>query len=258
MSDYSPAERDQIMDDFLDSARPLRARVERLEQTIHNRAAGNTFAKAADFTAAGEATLAKAVNAFSDPSALLAYADRHIDDVTTIGVVSGHLAAGDMMRAKQTVLEYAERAAVVAKADDVSTALGQVTGGLEGDFASCDSKAAVSEITARFSAMERTIAALETRLAQLERRPQAAAPVVPEQTVAKAAGAPRRPKTPEETAESLLAQIDAYIDSPSVVGQLSSMVAAGKFADVRRIIAGAKQAHDTQRLIAERKGFNQN
>lgn len=260
---------DDQHDDWIDSTliylrdtlKKLTARVDALETGARSSAkpTGQPAVRPAvpppSATAAGEAVLAKAVGGFADGDALLAYADRQVSDPTTVGIISGHIAAGDLQSAKEAVLEHVQRGHV-AKAAEV---MQQATNALDDDLAGYDARAAVSEITARFGVMERTISALEGRLTQLERRPQnVPVPVVPQQqTVAKAAGS-KRPKTQEETAESLLAQIDAYIDSPSIVGQLSSMVAAGKFAEVRRVLSGAKQAHDTQRLIHERKGFNQN
>lgn len=72
--------------------------------------------------------------------------------------------------------------------------------------------------------------------------------------MAKAAG-PKQPRTKQETEVRLIAQIDAYIDSPSVVGKLSSMVSGGQYAEVRKVLSGAKRAHDAARLVAERKRF---
>lgn len=62
-----------------------------------------------DLTSAGEDVLAKAVGAFSDPEALLAFADRTISDPTTIGVVSGYLEAGQV-REVQAAVAAAKRA----------------------------------------------------------------------------------------------------------------------------------------------------
>ena len=253
-----------------------KSRLERLETFVERLKLGSYFAKASDeglkvvgrpltptdrdLTRAaigrGEDTLAKAVSSFNDPDALLAYADRTIDDPTTMGIVSGHLAAGDMLEAKKTVLEATERTQV-AKAAEV---MGQAVGaGLEDDMATYDSRAGMSELTARFGALERMLSSLEARLSQLEGRPQAAAPVDVDdgEIMAKAPGGPKRKKTKEETEASLLAGIDAYIDSPTITGQLSSMVSAGQYAEVRRVLNGAKRAHDAARLSNERKGWSQ-
>ena len=251
-----------------------KSRLERLETFVERLKLGSYFAKAADegrkmvgqplsstdrdLTRAaigqGEATLAKAVSSFNDADSLLAYAARTIDDPTTMGVVSGHLAAGDMLEAKRTVLEATERTQV-AKAAEV---MGQAVGaGLEDDMATYDSRAGMSELTARFGALERMLSSLEARLAAIERRPQAAAPVDvddDEQLVAKAA-VPKRKRTKEETADFLMSQIDAYVDSPNVVGTLSSMVAAGQFKEVKAAVARAKQAHESARLVNERKSW---
>ena len=209
-----------------------------------------------DLMTAGEDVLAKAVNAFSDPETLLAFADRNIADPTTIGVVSGHLEAGDLPSARATVLQHVQRDQV-AKAAEV---MQQTTNALDDDMAGYDVRAAVSEITARIGTFERTLSALEARLTQMERRPQnVPAPVVPpaQNTIAKATGTVRRPQPNEETAEELLSQINAYVDSPSVVGTLSSLVAAGQYQQVRAAIASAKRAHEERKAINERKGFTQ-
>lgn len=154
------------------------------------------------------------------------------------------------------MLEHVQRATVAKAAEVMDQA---VRAGTDDDLASYDARAAVSEITAKLGSLERLMASLDARLSQLERRPQAApAPAaMPAQTVAKAPGAPRRPKTQEEIAEQLLSDVDAYIDSPSTVGTLSSMVHAGKFAEVQRILAGARRSHEAARLVNERKGFSQ-
>lgn len=228
----------------------LRDRIKELEQTVE-RLTSRPPAGQPNVTAQGEAVLAKAVSGFHDAGSLLAYADRVVDDVTTMGVISGHLAAGDMLEAKKAVLEAVERT-TVAKAPDV---MAQVVGaGTDADLASYDARAATSELMAKFGKIERLMSSLEVRLSQLERRPHAAAPVDDEGFVAKAA-APKRPRTKEETEARLMAQIDAYCDSPSVVGQLSSMVTAGQYAEVRKVLSGAKRAHDAAKISAERKKF---
>ena len=254
-----------------------KSRLERLETFVERLKLGSYFAKAADegrkmvgqplsstdrdLTRAaigqGEATLAKAVSSFNDADSLLAYAARTIDDPTTMGVVSGHLAAGDMLEAKRTVLEAAERGTVAKAAGDMAQVVGA---GLEDDMATYDSRAGMSELTARFGALERMLSSLEARLSQLEGRPQAAAPVDvdDEQLVAKASGgAPKRKRTPQETADFLTSQVDSYFDNPTTVGQLTSMIAAGQFKAVRSAVARAKQAHESARLVNERKTWSQ-
>ena len=204
-----------------------------------------------------KSVLAKAVGQRSDdPDALLAYADRTVTDATEMGIIAGHISAGDLKAAKTALLEIGERTQV-AKAAEV---MGQAVGaGLEDDMATYDSRAGMSELTARFGALERMLSSLEARLAAIERRPQAAAPVDvddDEQLVVKAA-VPKRKRTPEEEADYLMGQIDAYVDSPNVVGTLSSMVAAGEFKQVRAAVARAKQAHESARLVNERKTWSQ-
>lgn len=206
-----------------------------------------------DLTSVGEDVLAKAVGNFSDPEALLAFADRTISDATTIGIVSGYLEAGDLPSARTTVLEHVQRGQV-AKAAEVMQGAANA---LDDDLAGYDVRPAVSEITARIGTFERTLSALEARLTRMERRPQnVPAPVGPPttapNTVVKATGTVRRPQTNEETAEELLSQINAYVDSPSVVGTLSSMVAAGQYQQVQAAIASAKRAHEERKAINER------
>ena len=245
-----------------------KSRLERLETFVERLKLGSYFAKAADegrkmvgqplsstdrdLTRAaigkGEDTLAKAVSSFHDPDALLAYADTVISDATTMGVVSSYVSAGDMLNAKKTVLEATERTQV-AKAAEV---MGQAVGaGLEDDMATYDSRAGMSELTARFGALERMLSSLEARLSQLERRPQAA-PVDDEQVVAKATGK-RRKRTPVEEAEYLMAQVDNYVPDATTTGHLSSMIQAGQFREVRAALVGAKRAHEAARLAHERK-----
>ena len=248
-----------------------KSRLERLETFVERLKLGSYFAKAADegkklvgqplsstdrdLTRAaigrGEGTIAKAVSGFNDAGSLLAYADTVIDDPTVMGIVSGHLSAGDMLEAKRTVLEAAERG-TVAKAAEV---MAEVAGaGSDADLAAYDSRAATSEMIARFGKIEQLLSSLEARLSALERRSQAAQVDDNTQLVAKAA-APKGKRTPEEEADHLMGQIDAYVDSPNVVGTLSSMVAAGEFKQVRAAVARAKQAHESARLVNERKSW---
>ena len=247
-----------------------KSRLERLETFVERLKLGSYFAKAADegrkmvgqplsstdrdLTRAaigrGEDTLAKAVSSFHDPDALLAYADSVVTDPTTMGVVASYVSAGDMLNAKKTVLEAAERGTVAKAAGDMAQVVGA---GTDDDLAGYDSRAATSEMLARFSSMERLLSSLEARLSAIERRPQAAQVDDDEQLVAKAPGAPKRKRTPQETADYLTSQVDAYFDNPSTVGQLTSMIAAGEFKPVRAAVARAKQAHESARLAHERK-----
>ena len=259
-------------------------RLEKLENFVERLTLGSYLAKAADtggkvvgqplsagdrnlaraatgtpnLTDVGEDILAKAVNAFSDPETLLAYADRNISDATTIGVVSGHLEAGDLPSARATVLEAVQRGQV-AKAAEI---MQKTTNALDDDMAGYDTRAAVSEITARIGTFERTLSALEARLTQMERRPQptlspTSAPAPgPARTVAKASGTVKRPQTAIEIADGLMSEIEAYVDNPTTVGALSSMVHAGKFDEVQRLLVGAKRSHEAQKLARERKTWS--
>ncbi len=265
---------DDQHDDWIDSTliymrdtlKKLTARVDAIETGVRPPAkpTGQPTSRPAALppsaTAAGEAVLAKAVGAFDDGDALLAYADRNVSDVTTIGIISGHIAAGDMQSAKRAVLEHVQRGQTVAKADDMAA----VVNTLDGDLASFDSKTAVSELTARFGSMERLLASLDARMAQLEHRPQAApATVLPsgQNTVAKAATATRRPNITDappssQTKAELLSEVSAYIDSPAHVGKLASMIESGQIREVQAAVTSAKRAHEAQRLVQERKSWS--
>lgn len=265
----------------MSTTQALATRLERVEAFLERLKLGSYIAKAADtggkvlghplsagdrdlayaatgtpgLTSAGEDVLAKAVGAFNDPETLLAFADRNINDATTIGVVSGHLEAGDLPSARATVLEHVQRGQV-AKAAEVMQGAANA---LDDDLAGYDVRAAVSEITARIGTFERTLSALEARLTQLERRPQnVPAPVAP-QTVAKAAG-PRRPKITDappsaQVTTELLSEINAFVDSPTLVGQLSSMLEAGQIRDVQTAVTAAKRAHEERKAINERAAW---
>lgn len=125
------------------------------------------------------------------------------------------------------------------------------------DLATFNSHVEISELTARFGGVERALASIETRLSQLETRPQtpAPAPVQSGAAVAKAAGKkrPQQPQTREQIAADLMRRIDAYIDSPTATGQLSSMVEAGEFDKVRAAVERAEVAHETEKIRQERK-----
>ena len=205
----------------------------------------------------GEAVLAKAAEAYQDADGLMALGEREISDPTQMGIFAGHLAANDLNAARDVLIDVRERGHVAKAADAAQQVDRAFGGGLDDDLAGFDSRAATSELTARFSSMERLLASLETRLSAIERRPQAAAPVDvdDEQLVAKAA-APKRKRTKEETADYLMSQVDAYCDSPTVVGQLSSMIQAGQFKEVRVALTSAKRAHESARLSHERKSWS--
>lgn len=99
---------------------------------------------------------------------------------------------------------------------------------------------------------------METRLAQLETRPQAAtpapAPLENDSTIAKAAGR-KRLLTPEEDAQALMNDLERYVDDASAIGALSSLIQSGKLEAARPAIERARQAHETERIKAERRGF---
>lgn len=202
--------------------------------------------------AQGEAVLAKAVSSFHDGESLLAYADTVISDPTVMGVVSSYVSAGDFRAAQNAVLEATERNTVAKAAGDMAQV---VEAGTDADLASYDARATASELTARFGKVEQLLASLEVRLGQLEARPQAAAVDDDQQVMAKASGGRKRKRTPEETAAYLHAQIDAYVDSPTTAGMLSSKIQAGQFAEARSILNGAKRAHESAKISAERKRF---
>ncbi len=245
---------DDLADEDQGVITALRDRLEQLENLWRVVIAPTLSEKTSSPVDRGEATLAKAVGNFDNPDALLAFADRTISDPTEMGIIAGHISVGDLKSAKTALLELTERN-TLAKAPDV---MAQVTGaGSDDDLAAYDSRAATSEMIARFGKVEQLLSSLEVRLSQLEARPQAAAPVNDdEQLVAKAPGAPKRKRTPQETADFLTSQVDSYFDNPTTVGQLTSMIAAGQYKEVRSAVARAKQAHESARLVNERKSWS--
>lgn len=245
-----PAEQDlaRSVTDGNDPLAALQRQVKQLEQLVRDltvRPGGKP-----NPVAQGEAVLAKAVSSFHDGESLLAYADSVISDPTAMGIVSSYVSAGDFKAAQTAVLEATDRNTVAKAAGDLAQVVGA---GTDNDLASYDNRAGMSELTARFGKVEQLLASLEVRLGQLETRPQATA-IDAGAVVAKASG-PKRKRTPQETADYLMSQIDAYCDSPTVVGQLSSMVQSGQFKEVRNALVSAKRAHESARLVAERKRF---
>lgn len=239
-------------------------RLERLEQFVQRLTLGSYIAKAASeggkilgnrrLLEQGEQVLAKAATAYRDPDALLALGEQHISDPTQMGIFSSHVAAGDLNSARDMLIDTRERGRVAKAVDAADQAYATLAG--DKNLDEYDARASVSELTARFGALERTLASIETRLAQLERRPQAgaAAPVQTDALVAKAAGKKRR-LTPEEDAESLMNDVERYVDDAAAVGALSSLIQAGELDKARPAIERARQAHETERIKAERRGF---
>lgn len=211
-----------------------------------------TLAKATvqNATAQGESVLAKAVESFKDADALLSYADTITDDPTVVGIISGHLAVGDFASARTTILEIQQRGTVAKAAENI----GDVLGAAEDNLATFDAHRTVSELTARFGSIEQTLSSIEKRLAQVETRPQPAAPVPLENdsTIAKAAGKKRR-LTPAQEKDELLHKIDAYVSSPTHVGYLTSQLESGQLDQVRQAVAEAERAHNAERIKQERK-----
>lgn len=243
------------------------ARLEKLEQFVQRLTLGTYLAKAASeggrvlgdrrLLEQGEQVLAKAATAYLNADALMKMGEQHISDPTAMGAFEGHLSAGDLNAARDMLVDVKERnrvAKAVDAADQVDTLLG------DEDLDAYDARAAASELTAKFAALERTLAALETRLAQIESRPVAAPAPVPA-TVAKSAGAGSASKkarsvmTPKQEAQSLMADVERYIDDPATTGALSSLIQAGKLEQVRPAVERARQAHETERIRAERRGF---
>ena len=235
----------------------LQRRVEQLENLWRVIIQPTLENKTSSPVAQGEAVLAKAAEAYQDADSLMSLGEREISDPTTMGIFSSHLAANDLRAARDVLIDVRERGYVAKAADAAQQVDRAFGGGLDTDLAGFDNKVATSELTARFASMERLLSSLEARLTQLERRPHAAAPVDvdDEQLVAKAPGAPKRKRTPQETADFLTSQVDSYFDNPTTVGQLTSMIAAGQYKEVRSAVARAKQAHESARLVNERKSW---
>ena len=246
------------------------SRLERLEQFVQRLTLGSYLAKAASeggrvlgdrrLLEQGEQTLAKAARAYHSPDSLMALGEREIADPTAMGVFASHIAANDLNAARQVLLSTQERTRV-AKAVDAAQEVNTVLG--DDDLAGYDSRATVSELTARFGALERTLSSIETLLGQLETRPVAApAPVPSATTVAKSTAAnagkkARLAMTPEQEAQSLMDDVERYIDDPATVGALSSLIQAGKLDQVRPAVERARQSHETDKIRAERRGFKQ-
>jgi hypothetical protein len=236
-------------------------RLEKLEAFVERLKLGSYIAKAAGddgentrvlgntarLRDVGEQVLAKAATTYDTPDTLMAAGERAISDPTQMGVFASHLSTGDLAAARKMFGQASDRAAFVKGVDAAEDLLNAPLG----DF---DNRRAASELTARFASVERLLASIEARLDQLERRPQAA-PVQPgEQVVVKAQGR-SAPMSRGQRANDLLRRIDAYIDSPSLTGQLSSLVQQGHFDEVENALQHAEAAHDAQRLREERKSW---
>lgn len=201
----------------------------------------------------GEKMLAKAAGVYADPTALMALGEREISDATTMGIFSSHIAFGNLTAAQNTLIDVRERSRFAKAAD----AAQMVESALDTPLNDFNNRVGVSELTARFASMERLLASLEARLDQLDRRPQAA-PVVPgERVVVKAANTGKKRRlTHEEESNHLLSMLDRYVDSPTTAGQISSMIQAGKHAEVRPILERAKAAHETAKIRQERQSWD--
>lgn len=235
------------------------SRLEKLEKFVERLTLGSYLAKAAAsggrvlgdrrVLEQGEQTLAKAAGAYTSAESLMALGEREITDATQMGVFASHLAY-----ARDILIDTRERGRV-AKAADAAQQVDTVLG--DDDIAGFDAHRTMSEISGKF---ERRLAAVEDRLSQLEARP-VAVPAPAPATVAKAAASKtsktkaRPPMTREEVAADLMRRIDAYIDSPTATGQLSSMVEAGEFDKVRAAVERAEVAHETEKVKSERRGF---
>jgi hypothetical protein len=220
----------------------LQSRVEHLEEIArHVTQPGG----AAD----GEVLLAKAAAAFDTPDSLMALAERTIHDPTAMGEFSAHLSTGNVAEARRMLTHATDRASFAKSADAAQSLLEEPLD----DFAN---KRGLSELTARFGQLERTLANVTARLDQLDRRPPTA-PVQPGQEVVVKApntGKKRR-RTPAEESQELLSMLDRYVDSPSVTGSISSLIQQGRLAEARPILERAKAAHETAKIRAERTAW---
>ena len=240
------------------------SRLERLEQFVERLTLGSYIAKAASegtkilgsrhLLEQGEQVLAKAATAYTSAESLLALGEREISDVTQMGVFAGHIAAGDLNAARNVLIDNQERTRF-AKAADAAQEVNTVLG--DDDLATFDTHRAVSELRAKFGSIEQALTSIEDRLGQLEARPVAVpAPAPSAATVAKATSTKKaRPQTREEDAQSLMNDVERYIDDPSAIGALSSLIQAGDFAKARPAIERARQAHETEKIKSERRGF---
>jgi hypothetical protein len=195
----------------------------------------------------GEQVLAKAATTYDTGDKLMALGEKAIQDPTAMGEFASHISTGNLTEARKMLTQATDRASFAKSVDAAQSLLEEPLG----DF---DNRRATSELTARFGSMERLLASIEARLDALE-RPRPAAPMPGEQVVVKAQGR-STPMTRGQRADDLLRRIDAYIDSPGVTGQLSSLVQQGRFDEVEPVLERAQQAHDAQRLREERKSWN--
>jgi hypothetical protein len=199
----------------------------------------------------GEALLAKAAGSYADPESLMALGEREIGDATTMGAFSSHISTGNLPAAQSLLIDARERGRVAKAADATMTA----QDALEEPFTDFRNRQAVGELVARFGVMERTLASIESRLERLE-RPQPPAVQPGAQQIAKAAAPGKRRRTPAEEQAHLLAMLDAYIDSPTTAGQVSSMIQRGQLVEARQVLETAKRGHEIQRVREERKTWN--
>lgn len=186
-------------------------------------------------------TLAEAVSAGrhrQTPEGLLERAERVVSDPTTMGEISTYVSAGQLK----------EAAAILAKAEDYATktendqALDQM--GEHTDKRELE--ATVAQLTETVANLQHTFNSVLSRLSALETRRQVNP--LASQTVAKAQGQRRRLATstdPRETAEGLMTRAEGVIDSPAVIGQLSSMAQGGELDRLREIVEAAELRHET-------------
>jgi hypothetical protein len=202
----------------------------------------------------GEALLAKAAGSYDTPETLMVLGDRQFSDPTAMGEFASHVARGDLTAARGMLDSATDRTRFAKAADATQVA----QSALDEPFTDFKNRQAAGELVARFGELERALASITARLERLERPQPAAVPAQQPsgQTVAKAAGSRARPTmTRGQRADDLLRRIDAYIDSPSLTGQLSSLVQQGEFDQVEPVLERAEQAHETQRVRQERRSW---
>lgn len=240
MSRYPNTDRDELLDDLEDDHRTnthidLLRRVRALER-------GNNTPE----ISAGERTLAKAQQAARrnrTPDGLLDRAQRVFSDPTSVGAVAGYLELGQVAKAAE-LIEHAEARQERADEDE---ALEAAQHGVGGDL--------VTRLTDELAQTKSVLSAVLRRVGQLEEAAQR--PQVPAPTVAKAQQGGRQGARPRNsaTAQELLTRADGVVDSPELMGRLSSMVQAGQLREVERIVSAHELAHESRVKTLQRRAM---
>lgn len=243
---HSSTPYDALMDDgdaLTPDARRLNQCVNRLDKLeprftdLYNHVIGKPPAQDDDQEALG--VLAKAQSASlrkGSAAGILERAQKVLTDPTQFGIVESHVQAGQFRKAAE-MLEAHERR---ADESDENASLER----MEGQLKNHEQMVAVSELAEKMGSFEGSLNSILNRLAKLER--PANAPVQESAaTVAKAHGKKRQQQEADyaDTVSGLMDRAQACIDSPSLMGQISSMLQSGdatQIEQVRQKIEGAE------------------